>query len=170
MNNVEIKAKCAQPEKIRNLLEQRNAEFKGTDYQVDTYFNCRTGRLKLRQGNIENYLIHYQRENKQGPKDSLVTLFKTTPETNMKQVLEKALGILVEVKKQREIYFIGNVKFHIDEVEQLGNFVEIEAINDSGQISRERLLAQCREYMKLFGIEAGDLIDCSYSDLLLRNK
>jgi len=70
------------------------------------------------------------------------------------------------VKKTREIYFIGNVKFHIDIVDGLGGFCEIEAIDDSPSPDREKLLTQCRHYMAELGIRADELIDRSYSDLL----
>jgi len=71
------------------------------------------------------------------------------------------------VKKAREIYFLNNVKFHIDSVEKLGSYIEIEAIDKVGDIGRDRLLAQCEDFMLLFNIHDKDLIDCSYSDLLL---
>ena len=80
----------------------------------------------------------------------------------------KALGILVVVDKKREIYFIDNVKFHIDEVEDLGTFVEIEAIDNDGTIGKEKLLEQCQFFLDLFRISQGDLISVSYSDLLLQ--
>jgi len=73
----------------------------------------------------------------------------------------------VVVDKQREIYFIDNVKFHIDRVEELGNFVEIEAIDKSGSLGEEQLQKQCRKYMNLLDIAEGDLVGESYSDLLL---
>jgi predicted adenylyl cyclase CyaB len=76
------------------------------------------------------------------------------------------LGVLVVVDKEREIYFIDNVKFHLDKVKNLGNFVEIEAI-DNKNIGKEKLLKQCNEYMKLFSIDKKDLIAESYSDMLL---
>ncbi len=71
------------------------------------------------------------------------------------------------VEKKREIYFIDNVKFHIDEVKGLGTFIEIEAIDKEGNIGRDKLLTQCKEYVGLFGIEDKDLVSFSYSDLLL---
>ena len=103
-----------------------------------------------------------------GPKDSHVTLAKfADTQTDLKAVLRTALGILVEVDKQREIYFIDNVKFHIDQVEALGSFVEIEAIGTPGVDQQADLLKQCQYYIELFGIESADLVDVSYSDLLL---
>lgn len=168
--NIEIKAKCASRSKIRQLLKSHKAHFRGKDHQIDTYFKIDTGRLKLREGNIENCLIHYDREDKKGPKQSNVTLFKTNPGSSLKGVLTRSLGILVVVDKQREIYFIENLKFHIDDVRGLGYFVEIEAIDKDGSIGEEKLLKQCQNYIDMFGIKDDDLISKSYSDLLLERE
>ncbi len=168
--NIEIKAKSTNQNKIRSILKSKNADFKGVDHQVDTYFNVGSGRLKLREGNIENYLIHYERENKEGPKQSDIILYKSNPKSSLKNILVKSLGILVIIDKKREIYFIDNVKFHIDEVKDLGTFVELEAIDMTGKIGREKLSEQCNYYLDLLEIKKDDLVDCSYSDLLLEKK
>lgn len=165
--NIEIKASSKNQAGIREILRSKNAEFKGVDHQVDIYFNVKSGRLKLREGNIENHLIHYNRENKSGPKQSDLILYKPTPGSNLKEILIKSLGILVVVKKKREIYFIDNVKFHLDDVNGLGTFVEIEAIDSAGSLEKEKLFEQCNYYLKLFEIKNEDLVAESYSDLLL---
>ena len=167
--NIEIKARCNNPEHIRQILEDCSAEFRGVDHQVDTYFKVPKGRLKLRQGNIENSLIFYDRPNDAGPKRANVSLFCTdTPGgVQLHETLTQALDTLVVVDKQREIYFIDNVKFHIDTVEGLGNFVEIEAIENSGSLDTAKLHAQCDYYINLFNIQPSNLINVSYSDLLL---
>ena len=167
--NIEIKARTDNQEQIRAILKSKNADFKGIDHQIDTYFNVSSGRLKLREGNIENQLIYYQRKNQEGPKQSDVTLFKSDPGSSLKEVLTKALGILVVVEKKREIYFIDNVKFHLDTVEGLGTFVEIEAIDINGTIGKEKLSEQCRFFLDLFNIPGEDLVPVSYSDLLLQS-
>jgi adenylate cyclase, class 2 len=166
--NVEIKARCGNQDKIRNILQKLNADFKGTDHQTDTYFNVPFGRLKLREGNIENHLIYYQRENHDGPKESQVTLLQNNPRSSLKSILQKALGILVSVEKTRDIYFLDNVKFHLDSVVELGSFIEIEAIDFDGSIGRDALYRQCENYMSLLEISSDDLISHSYSDLLNR--
>jgi adenylate cyclase, class 2 len=166
--NIEIKARLSDPERIRQVLHAENAEFKGIDHQTDTYFRVPCGRLKLREGNIENNLIHYDREDREGPKQASVTLFHTDGSaSSLKEILEKSLGILIVVDKKREIYFIGNVKFHIDVVRDLGTFVEIEAIDTDGSIGKEKLYEQCNRYLQLFGTMTADLVPVSYSDLLL---
>lgn len=73
-------------------------------------------------------------------------------------VLENALGVLVTVDKQREIYFLENVKFHIDQVGQPGSFVEIEAIDEDSSIGIKKLREQCEYYMQQFDILPQDLI------------
>lgn len=144
------------------------AESKGTDLQTDTYFKVGNGRLKLREGNIENALIFYNRENIAGPKMSQVNLFQVNEDSDMlKQILINANGIKVVVKKKREIWFIDNVKFHIDEVEGLGSFVEIEAIDKDGSLGLEKIQEQCDHYLHQFNITEENLLTHSYSDLLM---
>jgi len=168
--NIEIKARCKNPEETEFLLMQENADYKGIDHQIDTYFNGDKGRLKLREGNIENALIHYERPNQSGPKTSKVCLYKPQHDPALKEILQKSLGILTVVDKKRKIFFIDNVKFHLDEVEQLGHFVEIEAIDLQGEFGRDKLQEQCDHYMNLLNIDAQDLVPVSYSDLLLMEK
>jgi len=163
----EIKARCSNPKEIASILKNAGAEYKGIDHQVDTYFVTERGRLKLREGNIENTLIHYIRPNQAGPKTSSVTLYRPNDAAALKAVLLQAYDSKVIVDKKRGIYFIDNVKFHIDEVKGLGSFVEIEAIDDSETMDEAVLLEQCKHYIKLLGIKPEDLLETSYSDMLL---
>jgi adenylate cyclase, class 2 len=168
--NVEIKARCTDPERVRTYLKEKNAKFIGTDKQTDTYFNVSKGRLKLREGNIENNLIYYERNNEAGPKESSFQLVKVSDPKGLKEVFNKSIGIKVIVIKKREIYYIENVKFHIDEVPGLGSFVEIEAGNILAPKTREELQAQCDFYLKALGIPPTDFVSLSYSDLLILEK
>lgn len=165
--NIEIKARCSNQDFIRNLLLDRQADFRGTDHQIDTYFQVPKGRLKLRQGSIENNLIHYDRPDQAGPKASEVHLYACQDGDALKATLAAALNIKVVVDKKREIYFIENVKFHLDQVEELGTFVEIEAIDSDGSIGRDKLKEQCDYYLELFKVQEEDLLQNSYSDMLL---
>jgi predicted adenylyl cyclase CyaB len=165
----EIKAKCIHTEPVRQILKEHGAVSKGTDFQTDTYFDVRNGRLKLREGNVENALIYYERDNTATAKQSRVVLHKIKEASvSLKEVLLASHAVKVVVKKKREIYFIGNVKFHIDEVEGLGSFVEIEAIDEEGIREYAQLKKQCQAYMDLLGISEADLLTHSYSDILLR--
>ncbi|NCI46070.1 class IV adenylate cyclase [Sediminibacterium soli] len=166
--NIEIKAKCFHPEKVEAFLLANGARFAGLDHQKDTYFHVPAGRLKLRQGNIENSLIFYNRPNQSGPKQSDFLLAKIGDGQAQQALLAKALGIKVIVEKHRKIFFIDNIKFHIDEVPCLGAFVEIEAGNlQDPSLTVEQLHAQCAQYMQAFGIGEADLVENSYSDMLL---
>jgi adenylate cyclase class 2 len=167
--NVEIKARCGDPERVRDVLRSHQARFAGTDHQVDTYFRVPAGRLKLREGNIENALIYYDRQNESGPMQSDVLLHAVAPNSGLKEILTKTLGVLVVVDKRREIYYVANVKFHIDTVQGLGSFVEIEAAGDE-RTDRGKLLEQCRDYVEQFAIEDNDLVAESYSDMVIRIK
>jgi adenylate cyclase class 2 len=165
--NVEIKTVCRNAEFIRKWLIDNKAEFRGTDHQTDTYFNTINGRLKLREGNIENNLIFYERQDQEGPKNSNFSLVKISDAKGLKEILSRSLGVKIIVQKKREIYFIDNVKFHIDEVPGLGCFVEIEAGNVHADISEEKLRQQCDHYLKEFEIKEEDLVAVSYSDMIL---
>lgn len=165
--NIEIKAKTPYAAAIREYLHDQQAIYKGLDEQTDTYFNVPNGRLKLREGNIENNLIFYERANQTGPKNSHFNLVKVEDAAGLKEVLTKSVGVKVIVKKKREIYYIKNVKFHIDEVPGLGAFVEIEAGNMLADLSKEELQEQCNFYLTQFGISPADLVEVSYSDMLL---
>ena len=79
-----------------------------------------------------------------------------------------SLDVLTIVDKVREIFFIENVKFHIDKVEGLGTFMEIEAIDRDRSIGNDKLHAQCRHFLQELNIAQDCLINCSYSDLLLQ--
>lgn len=166
--NIEFKATTNNLAAMEALLQQHNPVFIGEDHQIDTYFNVHVGRLKLREGNIENALIHYERENTAGSKSSHVLLYQHQPDKTLKEILIKTLGIKAVVDKRRKIYFINNVKFHFDTVDGLGTFIEVEAIDKDGSIGKEKLQAQCDEYAGLFGVEANDYCSLSYSDMILR--
>ena len=164
---VEIKARSTRHAAQRSILLEHNADFRGTDHQIDHYFNVPDGRLKLRHGNIEQSLIFYRRNNQSGPKDSSVSLTVLDGEAaavSLASTLDAALGTWVKVDKHREIYFIGNVKFHLDTVAGLGHFIEIEAIGDSPEQQAD-LLAQCRLWIERLGVREDELVENSYSDL-----
>lgn len=167
----EIKASCANPDEIRQILLKHNARFVGKDHQIDTYFVVPSGRLKLREGDIENTLIFYDRVEVKGIKQSFVKLYHPPKDVAaLKIILEKSMDVLVVVDKVREIYFIDNVKFHIDQVQGLGSFMEIEAIGKEGEYTEEELSAQCQQYIALLQVDSKDFIAHSYSDLIMAKK
>jgi len=170
IKNYEFKAKVNELESLEQKLLSLNPVFQGLDHQMDTYFNAAIGRLKLREGNIENSLINYDRENVQGAKESHIVLYQHAPSKALKEILTRQLGIKVIVDKKRKIYFIDNVKFHFDLVDNLGTFIEVEAIDSKNEFTIEQLKKQCDYYFDFFNLEQEDLIDQSYSDLLMNLK
>jgi predicted adenylyl cyclase CyaB len=98
------------------------------------------------------------------------------PRRNLaKAILSAALEPLAIVDKRREIYFVGNVKIHLDHVRGLGKFVEVEAIRKltadgrKSKVREEMIREQARKFQKLFAIQDRDLMARSYSDLILKN-
>lgn len=164
--SIEIKARCPDPARVRSILRSRQAVFKGLDHQTDMYFRVPAGRLKLREGNIENALIYYKRSDQKSSKCCDAVLFPCVTGTPLKTILALALGILAAVDKKREIYYIQNTKFHIDRVKKLGNFVEIEVFGPAQDAAK--LKRQCDLYQELLGIKPRDLLADSYSDQILR--
>jgi adenylate cyclase, class 2 len=182
ITNYEFKAKTTELSQLEKRLQALNPHFAGEDHQIDTYFNIQQGRLKLREGKIENALIWYNRPDKMEAKQSDVLLYQHKPAPELKQILTKTLGIKVIVDKIRRIYFIENVKFHFDRLAGLGTFIEVEAIYNPSVLSDlpdtipanqtnkhiETLKAQCIHYAGFFKIRPEDYISLSYSDLLLQ--
>lgn len=167
VKNFEFKAKVNNLEPYENKLLTLGPVYHGLDHQTDTYFNVPNGRLKLREGNIENALINYDRADIAGSKQSDIILYKHLSNPALKKILAHQLGIKTIVDKKRKIYFINNVKFHFDSVENLGTFIEVEAIDQDGTFTTEELQQQCNHYFQFFELTQDQVIDKSYSDLIL---
>lgn len=166
--NFEFKARTTKLDNLEKKLLSLNPKFIGEDNQTDTYFNVSKGRLKLREGNIENSLIYYERQDTADAKQSDVLLYQHDPEKTLKDILIKLHGFKVIVEKKRRIYFIDNVKFHFDTIGELGTFIEVEAIDKDGTLSIEKLKGQADKYAEFFNIKPEDFIANSYSDLMLK--
>jgi len=163
--NYEFKAGLKHDAGVRAALKKLRARYIGTDHQVDTYFVVPAGRLKIREGRIENALIFYFRSSAPRARRSTIELMRLPRRNSLRAILSAALGVLAVVDKRREIYFVGNVKVHLDRVHGLGKFVEVEAITRGGGIRKAR--RQAREFQKLFGVAAADIVPHSYSDMVL---
>jgi predicted adenylyl cyclase CyaB len=174
--NFEFKARLKDELQVRAALKKLRARFVGTDRQIDTYFRVPNGRLKLREGKIENALILYHRTNKRQARTSKVHVVDVPPGSGIRQLLAAALGVLAVVDKRREIYFVRNVKIHLDRVRDLGEFVEVEAIQTSKpargepKILRGTIRRQARDFQRLFGVTDPEIIPLSYSDMVLKKS
>ena len=164
--NYEFKARMKDESRIRAVLRRLRARYVGTDRQVDAYFRVPSGRLKIREGRLENALIFYRRSDARRARRARIAMMLLPRRNSVRGILSAALGVRAVVHKRREIYFVGNVKIHLDRVRGLGKFVEVEAISRSGALGKIR--SQARKFQKLFGISASDLIATSYADLALK--
>ena len=163
--NFEFKARLNDEQPVREALRQLRARFIGTDHQIDTYFRVPSGRLKVREGRIENALIFYRRSDVRRARQSNVEMVLLPRRNSLRVVLARAFGTLAVVDKRREIYFVKNVKIHLDRVRRLGKFLEVEAISHVGDVKKIR--SQAGQFQKLFGITTEDMVAESYSDLML---
>lgn len=164
--NVELKARLRSLAAAREVARTLTTSQLPDQHQVDTYFRCHHGRLKLREiAGAPAQLISYQRPNTTEAKASRYFLIDVPDPAAMLQGLAAALGILARVEKHREIYFHDNVRIHLDQVAQLGTFLEFEAVLESEeQIPRgEVVVGWLRDQ---FAIPPEDLLTSSYSDML----
>lgn len=167
--NIEVKVKYDNLEAVEKTLLDNGARSVGTDYQTDKYYKIPNGRLKIRRGNIENQLIFYKRNEAADLKQSEIVLLPI--DDKLEFVLDNSLETAVVVKKARKIFFINNAKFHLDEVEGLGRFVEIEIIDADNNMSKEQLAADCEKYIELLDLRNGGVfVPESYSDLLKKES
>lgn len=160
---IELKSKFDNHDKIRTILKSINAEYLGIDFQTDTYFNVKNGSIKLREGNVESHLIH---ESNEDSEDKDVLLYDTNQNSSLKEILKRAYGIHKIIEKHREVYVFENVRFYIDFVTSLGNFVGIEAVGKNSSHTKDQLLKQCSHYVELFGLEEWEYVQNSYSDMI----
>jgi len=164
--NIEIKAEVKDTKKLRALIEKLS-EVPGTRIsQEDTFFHTPRGRLKLRTLSPEHgELIYYERDDVSGPKRSNYLVYTTSDPNSLKATLSASLGIRGVVRKQRSLYQVGQTRIHLDEVEGLGTFLELEVVLNPGQ-SEEKGATIAAELMAQLGIPESDLLEVAYIDLL----
>ncbi|WP_430612067.1 class IV adenylate cyclase [Flavobacterium sp. JP2137] len=170
IQNVEFKARVEALDKYEQKLIALGATRIGVYHQVDTYFNATVARLKLRESDGQNSLIHYHRADTPTAKESDIIYYQHDPNPALKAILTTQLGVKVVVDKVRTIYAIDSVRFHLDVVQQLGIFIEVEAMLENPNHSQADLKAQCDRYFEHFELEKSQLVDRSYSDLVLAKK
>jgi len=164
--NIEIKARVQDFESLQIAVEQLSDTPCQVIPQVDTFFNCPNGRLKLRElAPDRGQLIYYQRQDTSGPKHSEYKIFETRNPVGLKAILSEAFGIRGAVIKQRYLYLAGQTRIHLDDVEGLGRFMELEVVLAPGQTDAEGQ-AIARELMEKLGIAEKDLIHTAYMDMI----
>jgi adenylate cyclase class IV len=166
-SNVEVKFRLPDPAGFR----RRAAGLAGgheTLRQEDTFFAVPRRRLKLRcfpDGTGE--LIYYERPNEAGPTRSQYSKCTARNAASLCGVLGEALGIIGVVRKTREVYLVGQTRIHLDDVQGLGTFGELEVALQEGQTT-EGGAAVARRLMAVLEVDETDLIDRAYIDMIER--
>ncbi|MBW6510413.1 MAG: class IV adenylate cyclase [Desulfuromonadales bacterium] len=167
--NVEIKARV---EKVDLLIDKISAiADKGPIElsQDDVFFNCTEGRFKLRiLSENRGELIFYRRADQRGPSESNYFISPTDSPETLYKVLSEACGCVDRVRKKRILYHVGRSRIHLDQVEKLGSFLEIETVLSEGEAAATGI-REMHHLLDVLGIQAADLISGAYIDLIARS-
>ena len=165
--NIEIKACIEDINKHIALAKAQTDQPMQVLHQEDVFFNCEIGRLKLRKfPDASAELIFYKRAYQAGPKLCDYSIIKIADPESLQNTLKQAYGIKAIVKKQRRLFLTGRTRIHLDSVENLGDFIELEVVlGENDSISGGEKEAQ--DLMKKLEINKQNLIDQAYVDLLL---
>lgn len=164
--NIEIKARARDFDDIYRRAEGLSRVPVETNPQEDTFFNTPQGRLKLRiLAGDKGQLIYYTRPDQEGPKRSDYHIYYTSDPANLKRILGMTYGIRGEVRKTRYLFLVGQTRIHLDDVEGLGKFMELEVVLEDGQSDADGQ-AIAEGLMASLGITEADLLDAAYMDLL----
>jgi predicted adenylyl cyclase CyaB len=165
--NVEIKARCADLAAARERTVRLATRHLGLDRQVDTYFRTGQGRLKLRESSLSGaQLVPYLRPDERGPKRADYRVIPVADPTGVKALLGEILGLHRVVAKEREIFLYENVRIHLDRVEALGCFVELEAVFDGRPEAEPEQRRKLAFLMEQLGVADEDLVGESYEQLV----
>lgn len=166
--NIEVKARLAAG--IDALLPAARAAAGGAEPQLieqdDTFFHVPQGRLKLRQlagGSAE--LIHYHRADTEASKASDYVRVAVPDAAALREALARACGVQGRVRKQRWLLLAGQTRIHLDRVEGLGDFMELEVVLQAGQSDAEGT-AIAEALMRQLGLAQAQRLAGSYLDLL----
>ena len=164
--NIEIKARVEDPVAMRRRVEAIAERGPENLPQEDLFFPCRDGRLKLRTlAPDRGELIHYRRPDGCGAEESDYLIAATAEPRRLGALLSRALGSRGVVRKVRTLYHVGATRIHLDEVETLGHFIELETVLSPG-LSREEGRREADQLKERLGIRPGDLVASAYVDLL----
>jgi len=164
--NVEIKARVEDRAQLLARV-QRVATSGPTEIsQDDTFFHSANGRLKLREfGDGTGVLVFYERSDDEGPKQSFYVLSQTNEPDTLREALKLAHGQLGRVRKQRTLYLVGRTRVHVDRVEALGDFMELEVVLRDDE-PLEAGVEEAGRIMAALGITEAMLVKGAYLDLL----
>jgi predicted adenylyl cyclase CyaB len=163
--NVEIKARVKDLESLREIVKCLADGAPQAIIQVDTFFNCPHGRLKLRElPGADAELIFYVRPDSLEPVESRYSLVAVPDPPGLHEFLSQALGVKTVVRKTRSLYHAGQTRIHLDDVEGLGTFVELEVVLLPGESPADGTRI-AHDLMDRLGIGREDLVEVAYADL-----
>lgn len=164
--NIEIKARVASLAAIESLAAALSGKEPVAIAQDDTFFACPDGRLKLRAfSDGTGELIFYRRADDTGPKESFYVISPTSSPDTLRDALGLAYGVIGRVRKQRLLFMAGRTRIHLDRVEGLGEFLELEVVLRDGE-SAAAGMAEARELLASLRITPEQLVSGAYLDLL----
>jgi predicted adenylyl cyclase CyaB len=165
--NVEIKASIKNYSRLADIVSKLADEGPDLLNQEDTFFNCPHGRLKLRKfSENQGELIFYKRDNLPGPKLSEYQILPTNNPVLLWNILAASLGVIGVVRKKRTLFKIAQTRIHLDHVEGLGDFLELEfVLNDHQGVDFGESIA--KELLERLEIKSESLVEKSYLELLL---
>jgi predicted adenylyl cyclase CyaB len=171
MKNLEIKYQISDLDIVKKKISKID-EVKRVwqHYQKDIYYNVPHGRLKLRiESDTPTQLIFYKRVDTNSARKSYYEIYQSADPDSLSHLLQKSFGIKIIVKKFRSLFLFRNVRIHLDIVEELGTFLELESVMNDG--TNESVATKNLDKL-LFYLKNIQLIpvSVSYSDILLRNK
>ena len=168
--NVEIKARVPDLERLRLQLERATGGAGELLIQEDVFFRVSAGRLKLRIfDESHGELIAYQRADQPGPKLSEYTIAPTANPAALRRILEHALGVINVVRKHRLLFRLEATRVHLDRVEGLGDFIELEVVLDPGQSAADGA-RRAEQIMADLDVKQSDLVAQAYTDLIAKEK
>jgi predicted adenylyl cyclase CyaB len=164
--NIEIKARITDLAGLTRRVEAIADEGPTIIDQEDTFFHSANGRFKLRRFSAANgELIHYERPDHFEPTECRYTRVETSTPEELRTILARALGVRGVVRKRRTLYLSGQTRIHLDDVEGLGQYLELEIVlSDDQDVEYGARVA--RDLMRKLGIAETDLVDRAYIDLL----
>jgi predicted adenylyl cyclase CyaB len=164
--NVEIKARAPDLAALRERVAEVSDSGPEFLVQRDTFYAVPRGRLKLREfGDGTAELIYYERPDKIGPKTSKYTRTQIADAASIRELLSQILEAKAVVCKRREVFLVDRTRIHLDEVDDLGTFIELEVVLTESQMDSdgERVAAVLIDRL---GVRQEDLIEQAYVDLL----
>lgn len=166
MRNIEMKYRCKNLEPVAALAQSLGADDCGTFRQHDTFFQVDGGRLKLRKrSGAPGELIAYRRTDSKEAAPSQWSVFKTDDPDSLHEVLTQSLGASTVVEKERHLLLLDHTRIHLDTVDGLGTFVELETIVTDELVEADAF-DEIKRIASDLGLSVKDSVRDSYADLL----